>query len=365
MSVPVVSARSPRDLLAFVPHALGFRPRRCVVVLGIRSERGRVGLTTRTDLSDLLGPDGPRLAGYLASALVRDGAREVFVAIYDDRPLRDLQVHDAVGSVLDLLARTPQLPEPVDVVVVGTDRFRSLLCDREECCPAGGRPVAEIACSEVATRFVASGSAPLAGREELAVGREERADVLADFRRERRLARSRRGPQEDSGRRRLWRAREARWIARQCRTGDVTGRDVADHARLAVAVADSVVRDALMMWVTLADPSRDAGALVAPGVQQQWAASPPPAVAPDHASTGALAAWLRVGAALAEGADRARLLAAGGWLAWHCGEGALAEVLAGQALHEDPRHRLASLTLQLLARGVPPAWVHPPGPMVS
>lgn len=217
MSVPVVAARSPRDLLAYIPHALGFYPRECVVILGLRPPRGRLGLATRTDLTELLGPQGHELAAYLARALRRDGAEEVFLALYADAPLHDLSRDPRVGVVINVLAGARDMPEPVDLVLVGRDRFRSLMCEDVRCCPPQGQPVSEVTASEVTARFVASGSAPMGTRAELAVGREENEETLARVRRERRSAAARRRSAREIHHLDRWREGQARWIAAVCR----------------------------------------------------------------------------------------------------------------------------------------------------
>lgn len=365
MSVPVVAARSPRDLLAYIPHALGFHPRECVVILGLRPPRGRLGLTTRTDLTELLGPQGHDLAAYLARALRRDGAEEVFLALYADAPLHDLSRDPRVGAVIDVLAGAHDIPEPVDLVLVGRDRFRSMMCEDVRCCPPQGQPLAEVTASEVTARFVASGSAPMGTRAELAVGREEDEKTLARVRRERRSAAARRRSAREIHHLDRWREGQARWIAAVCRRDEAEEPDAVMGARLAVALRDIRVRDAVMMWVTLADPARDAGRLTQPTLQERWAAAPGPTKPPDPGTTDVLTSWLRCCARVSVGRDRAAALGTGAWLAWYRGEGALSEVLARQSLAEDDRYRLAALTQRLLQGGVAPPWVQPPTPAVG
>ncbi|WP_418607536.1 DUF4192 family protein [Georgenia sp. SUBG003] len=48
------------------------------------------------------------------------------------------------------------------------------------------------------------------------------------------------------------------------------------------------------------------------------------------------------------------------YLAWWGNEGARADVVARQALAEEPGHRLAELVVAALEGGMPPAWVRMP-----
>ncbi|HUS21463.1 MAG TPA: DUF4192 family protein, partial [Aeromicrobium sp.] len=73
-------ARTPADLAAFVPLALGFVPERAVVMISVGSPGG---MHARVDL-----PHDPDDVDDVVEALLRparsNGVREVVVVVYDD-----------------------------------------------------------------------------------------------------------------------------------------------------------------------------------------------------------------------------------------------------------------------------------------
>ncbi|MEK8228797.1 DUF4192 family protein [Oerskovia sp. M15] len=84
-----IRARGPRELLAYVPFRLGYRPDDSAVLVSLRTARGRVGLVARIDLSDLADlENGPQVARTLVSHLCSDGASRAALVVYSDADLR-------------------------------------------------------------------------------------------------------------------------------------------------------------------------------------------------------------------------------------------------------------------------------------
>ena len=84
-----IRARGPRELLAYVPFRLGYRPDDSAVLISLRTPRGRVGLVARVDLGDLADLEhGPQVARTLVSHLCSDGARRAVLVVYTDADLR-------------------------------------------------------------------------------------------------------------------------------------------------------------------------------------------------------------------------------------------------------------------------------------
>ncbi|MDR3069063.1 MAG: DUF4192 domain-containing protein, partial [Cellulomonas sp.] len=165
--MPTITISHPRELLALVPHQIGFVPEDSVVALSLRRPRGRLGLVARVDLAVLADPDdGPRLAHALVGHLERDRAQSVVLAVYtaaDPRGVTHL-VHQAVR-------RVRQAGEdafgPIPAWVVTRSGYLNLDC-ADECCPPGGRPLAELSSTAVGVRMIVAGSAVADRREDLA-----------------------------------------------------------------------------------------------------------------------------------------------------------------------------------------------------
>jgi hypothetical protein len=130
-----VRLRDPAEVVAAIPHLLGFVPDESVVALSLR-ETGRIGLSIRLDLGDE-SCDG-EIAGILATRMRQDGADAVIVAVFTaapdvgaDLPRRGLV--DAIDDALPVRLR--------DALLVRDDRWWSYLCADADCCPVEGRPV--------------------------------------------------------------------------------------------------------------------------------------------------------------------------------------------------------------------------------
>lgn len=405
----VLRVGDPRDLVALVPHQLGFVPARSLVLVSLRGARRRVGLVSRVDLPvladrerallalrqvpadlvDLLG----RLVDHAVDLAVRDGASAVVAVVYDDAVPADLLGggHPGGPDPRDL-----SLAGLVDVLVAGAcvgrglrlgdswwvdgDRLRRLGC-RDACCPPEGEPLAALDGSLAAVEMVARGSAPLRSRDALlddlrpaaADAREEavraaatarrrtrraegdparaarlRADALASFRGAVEVERLAAAPEEDAPGRRG------------------AAEDLHDPAllgRVGAALADPWVRDAVLVSclagagdvperVAAEGPDERAEALLEAVVgRPAGAAVPDPALV--AAAEGVLAAVVR------HLPDRvgAHALGALAWTAWWSGDGARAVACAERALGVRPAVPMARLVLDLVDAGAVPAWV--------
>jgi hypothetical protein len=82
-----IRVSDPAELLALIPHQLGFQPHESAVAVSLRGPRGQVGMIARVDLDGFADPEsGPQLARQMMSHLVSDGAHRVFLALYTDDP---------------------------------------------------------------------------------------------------------------------------------------------------------------------------------------------------------------------------------------------------------------------------------------
>jgi hypothetical protein len=167
---------TPHDLLNAVPFLLGFHPSTSVVVISIRGESRRVGLTIRLDYPEA-DADLSQIADRLVDHLIDDGAEGALVVIYRDGVVdhRRDELIDALALMLDehgLLLH--------DALLVSDGRWWSLI-DTDT--PIVGTPVPDFSSSFVAAEHVLHGAAlPLedegAVRATLASHPSELADLL-------------------------------------------------------------------------------------------------------------------------------------------------------------------------------------------
>lgn len=184
MTAPPVTLRSPPELLAVIPHLLGFTPARAIVVVALRDNK--VGLTQRMDLPD---PDRvEEVSDAILGHVIRDAANAALLVGYEEFAGESLSLIEAITARLkhsDVAVR--------DRIVVHDGRWRSLDCDRPSCCPPDGSPLPSPAqVASVVAEFIGVGSAPLPDRKTLAAQLEPSpaADAVADLLRRGQAARS-------------------------------------------------------------------------------------------------------------------------------------------------------------------------------
>ncbi|AEE46292.1 DUF4192 domain-containing protein [Cellulomonas fimi] len=409
MDTTTLRVSEPRELLALVPHRLGFRPRESVVAVSLRPPRGTVGLVVRADVDALADPvEGGARARALVALLDDDGARRALLVVYTDHDPRlgpaaaGAAVHRAVDVFRE--AAAVALGE-VHVWVVCATGYLALDC-AQDCCPPGGRPLRELDATQTGARLVLAGSAVAESRDALA------RIPPADAERRRGTARSRRrwegrhaealaaGP-EDVARWRAgcvsaWRRAVATQEAVIAREGATDGRDgdadvpapvggenaraagrggagavvAAPWGHLEAGLRDRRVRDAVLVSFVGGDddlPERsvqveplapavhaEVGAAVAAIVDPARSTPPPPSPCAGERALEQVVAHGRTG----HQAPALTLLAV---LAWWRGDGARAAVLLDRALEDEPQHTLALLVHALLAAAVAPGWLRRAG----
>ncbi|MBD7917101.1 DUF4192 domain-containing protein [Cellulomonas sp. Sa3CUA2] len=359
----------PRELLALVPHLLGFQPRDSAVVVSLRGRRGQVGLVARVDLADVADPThGPQVARSLATHLHRDGARRAALVVYTET--------SAPGGAALAEAAASHVAEAfdvpfggVEVVLVGDTTFRCRSCE-ETCCPPQGHPLSDLQATRAGAEMVLAGSVVAAGREQLGdVGTAPPAArrAVARVRRRRADARVRAavsGPQALA----RWRAESlAAWRALVAYAATDHRGPVSRPAllgRVEAGLVDRRVRDAVLVaclpeagslperTLAHAGPDEDAeirsaiARLVDPGEGQP----------PDDSVRAVRSALEDVVAHGRRGgqAPAATLLAT---VAWWQGDGARAAVLLERALDDDPEYRLGRLMRSAVEAGLAPGWV--------
>lgn len=309
------------QVVAAVPHQLGFTPTESLVVLCCHEPRGRVGLSMRVDLPDE--QLEPVLVDSMVDRVRHERATRVVLAVYTEQdghlPRQNL-IDDLRLQLEDLVI--------TEALLIKGGRFWSYVCSEPECCPAEGRSVAE-AVGSAPVQLLASENA-LAGRSVLPTRAALVASVAGPVLLAAQAARQRCERAFDAAQRESiagspqravddWRAALDRWRDQPAELDD------REAARLAMALHTKAVRDQVATWV--ADDREVLPALVAEVCRR----TPPPYDAPV-----------------------ATLL---GWLTYACGGGALVVIALERALATDPDYAMARMLLDLSSAQVPPAVV--------
>jgi hypothetical protein len=330
---PRVRVSSPADVLAVVPHLLGFHPGKSLVVMGVGRPRARVQLAFRYDLPDP--PDAVHaadIAEHAAEVLRHRRLSSVIGVGYGPGALVT-PVADALAAALRQAGLRLH-----ELMRVEDGRYWSYLCENPECCPAEGVPFDVRAHPAAAAMTVAglvaypdraalaSTLAPVTGAAALSMehatlrARERAAELSAQAS----------GPGAGQPARLLVDAGR-RAVQEAISTYRAGGRLLADEpvAWLTVVLAYLAVRD-------------DAWARMDPGYRS---------------------AHLRLWTDVVRRATPAYLPAPASLLAftaWQSGEGALANIAIDRALAMDPGYSLARLLRDIMDAGVPPSAARVP-----
>ncbi|MCB7137263.1 DUF4192 domain-containing protein [Cellulosimicrobium marinum] len=358
-----IRAQGPRDLLAYVPYRLGYRPRDSVVLVGLRGDRARVGLVVRVDTADLADLEhGPQVARTVLGHLVADGARDVVVVAYTDEP--DVCTARDRAAVEHCLEVVEPAFGPTHAWVVAPSGWRGLDCTDDGCCPPGGRPLRELESSVVGAHMVLAGARVADSRESAlriaAAGPEDRRRAARAARR----SRARRAEQHACS----WREDGlAAWrLAVTTATTAPPGTPPVPAAlvgRVEAALEAVPVRDAVLLSLVPGAPGlpdlvvqgADADTATAEAIRR--IVDPAVALAPDPDVTDPARTVLEAVVAHAVRGRRAPALTLLALVAWWHGDGARAAERVREALGEDPAYRLALLLSSAVEAGVPPGWV--------
>ena len=332
-ALPRVRVSGPADMLAVVPHLLGFHPQLSFVVIGAAGPRQRVEIGFRYDLPDPPGAEAAaEIADHAVAVLTQRGASTVIGIGYGPGRLVT-PVADAFAAA----ARQRRL-ELRELLRVEDSRYWSYLCANPACCPADGT-VFDYPSHPAAAAMTVAGLVAYPDRDAVAA-------TLA--------------PLTGAAARSMDQA-----IDRACRKAQAL-MDRAQHKgtgnplRLVISQGRRAVREAIGVYrgggrITDEDTfARLAVSLVHLAVRDDaWAR-----MIPEHRQAH-LALWADV-VRRAEGPwlpAPASLLA---FTAWQAGDGTLANIALDRALAADPGYSMALLLRDILAAGVPPSQARLP-----
>ena len=392
----------PADILAYIPHSLGFTPEESLVLMTVDSTR--LGATLRLDLP-ASALDYSEFAAKVSDILRSDAsANGVLMALYTDRawkqpgspPYRrliDQLNHCLTGNGLPIR----------DGWVVSAHAWREYFCTDSTCCPWPGRPLHDITNSTLSAEMVYRGSAYAPSLEQ-AVAQDLPgpwgAGAVAAMKHS-----------SDYGRRLTGRWCNSSQFAATLDVWETAFAGAAPLLRTAPETAGFLlaslrarpVRDTLLVMAALGKRQALAGAaacqllsadaqrpLVPPGPSGP---SPKKGLAPSGGgvisrdagrdyrdvlvgqypespqwsgldAAFAVFAELLAAAAVEGNTDReaaSALLSLLAWIEWARGRGSRAQVFLTRCLEAHPGYRLAELLEELLATGVFPGWARNAG----
>jgi hypothetical protein len=316
MSAPTagrIRLSDPAELIAAVPHLLGFHPRNSVVLLALHGKS--LGLTLRADLVD--DDQAAVLAEQLLPPIARQRPSGVAVIVVGGSTRAGDLPHRALVDALDHVLTGAGFLLVHPAWTAETARGAPWRCYDDPLC-AG--TVADPTTSPLAAATVAAGAVTFSSREEMAelVAEDDptalqRRAILLDA-----------ADAEHPMSARLVAQRLARLkeLHRAAAAGDLALSDGV-VAEVASALCDHRVRDACLPWCT--GPGADAA-------EQLWLALVRATPAPERAEPAALLALT----------------------AYLRGDGALAGVALDAALHACPHHSLSGLLRAALDGGLSP-----------
>jgi hypothetical protein len=377
---PVV-VRSCDDLVAAIPHLVGFPPEHSLVLVAMhrRGPRLRLGLVARFDLPAAgMGSRGPvpaavrELVQQSVELLLRDAPEQVVALVFDAEPCSLHAPWRRLARQLTDAFRSADVAL-LDAVYVSGDHYRSYRCDDPRCCPPEGRPVARAGAT--VAELVAQGSAPLPSRaalhETVHPRDRHRAEAVELAARRHQLQIAPCWGDLGKSRWRSWQLETLRLlddVAQRYLRG--SGSITDDEAgRLLAGLCDLAVRDAAVVLLTAwgRGSHDDAGAPDGPAasahverfealvdvVRRQRCpdvGSPPPGSDRDRLLD---ALWLDL-ASSCDGPLAVPALTVLGVHVWTQGNGSLASAAAERALRLDPDYRFARLLDEALQLGVRP-----------
>jgi hypothetical protein len=330
----IVRAGSPGDLLAIVPHLLGFVPQASLVVVGAAPPRDRVKVTLRYDLPDP--PDAglaADIAAHAAAVLKKQRLTAAVAVGYGPAPLvtpvADALRDAAAGAGIGLH----------DILRVQAGRYWSYRCADEDCCPAAGAPI-DPSHDPYHAALAGAGMEVLADRAAVAARVAPLGGIAADSMRQA----TRRAEQHAAQLLRKVRKSARAGAARQLIAAE--GLNAVGGMIAAYRGGGRFATDYQVAWLTVA--LRDLR------VRDDAWARMDPAHAEAHQRM-----WIDVTRRAQPGhvAAPAALLA---FVAWQSGEGALANVALDRALADDPGYSMALLLRQVIGAGAPPSLARLP-----
>lgn len=394
-----IKVSAGEDLLAFIPHIVGYWPENSVVCIGMGGKALRATLRLDLPAAGSAGLDG--FADLAAAQLAGDKQADgTLVAIFGGPDWTDPEdfAQRAVYAALRASLAREGLPVR-DAWYVGRDHWRNIGCSNPRCCPWPGRSNEKITASFVSAELVFRGSAVGGSPQErmpamTAVRDTEEAAKVAAAAETLMAALAGHGTAENQLRVTLeaWEDTLSRWPEQP---------DTAMKGYLVASLGNTAVRDAVLVSLATSPEVSRAGMLGTGCLRADLPAPVTPGTWPDggeaagcdadilHGSNTAIDAaakrfgdvllggsagqgrpapapnWARMDlaedlllflAASVDGPGKAPLLCMLGWIQWCRGRGTWAGTYFQASRQFDPGYKLACLLERLLDVGCIAAW---------
>ena len=340
-------AGSPAELLAIIPHLLGFVPESSLVLIGTEPRRSRVKVTLRYDLPDPPDADlAADIAAHAVGVITAQGLTATVAVGYGPEPL----VNPVAGALRDAMRKAGIGLE--DFLRAEAGRYWSYVCGNEACCPAAGVPY-DVNPDSAALTETAAGMEIVAAGTIAPTGSQVLPDRAAVAARVAPLGGITAEPMRQATRRAERHVtRLLSKIRKSGRLGAVRHLIAAEglaavHAMITTYRAGGTFStDYQIAWMTVA--------LRELRVRDDAWARMDPAYTDAHRRL-----WTDVTRRARPGyvAAPAALLA---FVAWQSGDGALANVALDRALADDARYSMALLLRQVITAGAPPSMARLP-----
>ena len=146
----MTTVKTPHDLLAAVPFLIGYHPIDSLVLISVKADS--LEMAMRIDFPTNA-PEGA--FELLATHLKRDQAQGALIVAYE--PINNLTGPEVLNSAAEAVTK---LGIPIrELMLVRNGRWRSLLCNDENCCPTDGNAIEDFQNSRIAAEQVANGTA--------------------------------------------------------------------------------------------------------------------------------------------------------------------------------------------------------------
>lgn len=144
----MTTVKTPADLVSAVPFLVGYHPENSLVVISVKDDA--LEMAMRVDL-----PEANATAGsfdLLASHLKREHAEMALIVAYSD----DREANERVlNEMANACTRAEILVK--EALEVRANRYRSVICEDETCCPVNGNEMPDFKNSRIAAEQVAEG----------------------------------------------------------------------------------------------------------------------------------------------------------------------------------------------------------------
>lgn len=310
----------PANLLATVPHLLGFNPEDSLVVVAVKGEQDQVVVTMTLDLPEKIDED---FIKNLAETIKRSGADGLVAIFYlsvdpdTDQELADLFMEKISP---DFHIR--------DILWVRKNKWASYLCDDQTCCPIVGRELvqenSQIKNTDLImdSKTITTSKTDLEKYLEITETDQELVPFLSQFGKQNAKANHNKSLEK-------WEKTQFRFLSQRKAFIDY---DEKMWARLIFGLTDIPVRDALLSHHI--------------GISQNKKN-------PNEYLKNIALNWARI-AQVAPTSFRAPICACIAAFMWQAGEGILARIAVNFSLAQDPQFHLGKLLSNALNTGMPP-----------